>query len=267
MKRIAIISLITGLTILIVYIILLTLNGYINLYAGFSLENASKLAPFIGSCVGIFFTLAGTFLVIENLKITNKNNYENQILTQKNQFENVFFNLLTQQRQIRDSIKSQVEFESEKHNTGETSGTNFFDDLCTRIVIDFDKTNMDLTSLNSTYKNWFTIHNSDLGHYFRHLYHIVKFVDRNPYFELVKDKLNFINNYDYLGILRAQLSNGELVLLGLNGLSTQGQKFYPYIEKYELLKNINLEEHLPDVYLRRVPKPKLIKENYKHLNK
>jgi len=179
-----------------------------------------------------------------------------------NQF---FFNLLTQQRQIKESIKTKVEFDKNEVAL-ETVEENFFDNLCLRIKLDCDKNSLKtLDELKLLYGKWFIIFNAELGHYFRHLYHIVKFVDNNSYFSLSK-KEKYLKEYDYIKILRAQLSNSELVLLSLNALSENGTKFKPLIEKYELLKNINLETEMPDDYLSRVPLPEIIKQNYKHLS-
>lgn len=264
LRRVAIISLILGLTILTVYAVLLFCNGYLRIGGSFSLKIASQIAPFIGSCVGVFFTLAGTLLVFENLQMTRLNNETNQLLTQKNQFENIFFNLLTQQRQIKDGIKTSVHFDEE--GDIETSGSNFFDDLATRIKIDFESKTKTQDELVKLYNHWFTIHNSDLGHFFRHLYHIVKFVDRNPYFSSIENKSNFLQKDDYIKILRAQLSNSEIVLLALNGLTKQGEKFKKYIDKYKLLVNINLETEMPENYISRVPGPRIIVEAYPQLD-
>lgn len=68
-----------------------------------------------------------------------------------------------------------------------------------------------------------------IGHYFRTLYNIVKFIDRSP----VEDKQTYIN------ILRAQLSSSELNLLFYNCLSDYGsRKFKPYVEQFGLLENM-----------------------------
>jgi hypothetical protein len=74
----------------------------------------------------------------------------------------------------------------------------------------------------------------DIGHYFRNLYNIVKFVDRSD----VKDKKFYTN------LIRAQLSSNELLLLFYNCASPPGrerdgkEKFRPLVEKYALLKNM-----------------------------
>lgn len=70
-------------------------------------------------------------------------------------------------------------------------------------------------------------------HYFRHLYRIVKFVDTTPFLP----KNDFETRYNYIGILRAQLSRNELIFLFYNGLSCYGnEKFKELIEKYSILK-------------------------------
>ena len=268
MRVIAITSLILGIVILVIYSFLLITNDY--LFCGdFSLETASKIAPFVGSCVGVFFTLAGTLLVFENLQITRLNNERNQLLTQKNQFENIYFNLLTQQRQIKDGIKTTIRFDKAEIDM-ESADFNFFDDLILRLKLDFSKKENSKKEnsrkeLVNLYNKWFTIYNSDLGHFFRHMYHIVKFVDNNPYFKSIDKDENFFQKEDYIKILRAQLSNAEIVLLALNGLTGQGEKFKTYIDKYQLLVNINLEQEMPEDYISGVPGPKIIVDAYPQL--
>lgn len=74
---------------------------------------------------------------------------------------------------------------------------------------------------------------SFLDHYFRHLYRIVKFVDDA---EIIKSKTK---KYEYICILRAQLSDYELGFLFYNCLSDNGrEKFKPLIEKYALFNNL-----------------------------
>jgi hypothetical protein len=69
----------------------------------------------------------------------------------------------------------------------------------------------------------------DVGHYFRNLYHIVKFVDQSD----VADKRVYTN------LIRAQLSSHELLMLFYNCVSSLGRdKFKPLVERYGLLKNL-----------------------------
>ncbi|MCH5715566.1 putative phage abortive infection protein [Niabella hibiscisoli] len=83
----------------------------------------------------------------------------------------------------------------------------------------------------------FTGHGTKIGHYFRHLFQTVEYVDRqdNPLFtETIK--------YSYLKTLRAQLSNFEQIILYYNSMSLLGNDWIKkeYIKKYKLLINLPL---------------------------
>lgn len=71
----------------------------------------------------------------------------------------------------------------------------------------------------------------DLGHYFRNLYRILKFVNESGLDEKGKRTLS--------GILRAQLSNSELGLIFYNGKSRLGEeRLKPLIEEFSMLQNM-----------------------------
>jgi len=92
-----------------------------------------------------------------------------------------------------------------------------------------------------TYKVLQAKHNYVLGHYFRHLYQVLKLVDRQP-----SEILTASDKYTYTGILRAQLSSSELALLFLNCLDDavdEGQ-FRNLVIRYRML------EHFP-IYLQK----------------
>lgn len=80
------------------------------------------------------------------------------------------------------------------------------------------------------YNSVYIKHRSDLSHYFRTFYHLIKLIDKSD----INDK------NQYTSIARAQLSSYEQVLLFYNCLHGNGkEKFKPLIEKYCLLKNID----------------------------
>ncbi len=79
-------------------------------------------------------------------------------------------------------------------------------------------------ALDGLYKHY----ESELGHYFRHLYHILKFIDQHE----------GVNRLRYRSFLRAQLSADEFVLLFYNCLGHRGAKCKPLVEKYGMLKHI-----------------------------
>ena len=79
-------------------------------------------------------------------------------------------------------------------------------------------------------------------HYFRHLYTILKFIDKEDIPETDKRVFSDEDLYGYAKILRATLSRYELVWLYYNGLSGYGnKKLKPLLEKYCMLKNLREE--------------------------
>lgn len=76
-----------------------------------------------------------------------------------------------------------------------------------------------------------------LDHYFRHLYRVFKYIDEAPIFKNNKNK-----KYEYACIMRASLSQYELVMLFYNCLSSNGrEKFKPLIERYAIFNNLRVE--------------------------
>lgn len=69
---------------------------------------------------------------------------------------------------------------------------------------------------------------SDFSHYFRNLYHVFAFIDRSDQETLAKRT--------YARMVRAQLSNAELVLLFANAQVPSGQPFKKFIHRYQLFK-------------------------------
>jgi hypothetical protein len=172
------------------------------------------------------------------------------------QFESSFFNLLNLHHSIVNSIdlKSSTDkygtFEFNRINRdrnekiinekiNETiTGRDCFVRFCKGFRNTYDnlkenKKNTDLTEheiCEKSYRIYYQYHQSDLGHYFRNLYHIFKFIKKSE----------IENKKRYTSLVRAQLSNDELFLLFYNSSSTFGiDKFLPLIEEFHLLKNLN----------------------------
>jgi hypothetical protein len=269
MKKIAVISLVIGVCLLIYYIIQLFCIGYINPKTEFSVDRAKDISSFMGSFIGIFFTLAGTFLILENLRSQNLINSTNQILTQKNQFESIYFNLLSLHNKIVNEIQTSIETPYNNKINDNVKGRFFFELLSPSIAYDFKNSEEKTTlTVRKIYRKYYAVHASDIGHYFRNLFHIVNFVDTNHYFTLIEKKEGFLQKSDYIKILRAQLTNTEIACLAVNGLSDKGEAFKPLIEKYELLWNLHFDFELPtEKYWDVVPCPEVLVEEYPHLVK
>lgn len=78
------------------------------------------------------------------------------------------------------------------------------------------------------YEFFFETHYIFVGHYFRHLYNIIKFIDKQNRF-WTKKKF-------YTGLIQAQMSAPELYVLFYNGLKFE--KMEEFINKYSLIENL-----------------------------
>ena len=101
------------------------------------------------------------------------------------------------------------------------------------------------------YWSVFDKYHNQLGHYFRHLYHILKFVEVNQIDEInqiEKDSKNYIENIEsikkkylrYVNFIQAQMSSGELLILFYNGLCFVEMK--KLIHEFNFLENLALED-------------------------
>ena len=165
-------------------------------------------------------------------------------------FENTFFNLLSLHHQIIESID---QIEQKKTSNGIQDGklirnpNNFTYENITVKGRDVFKTSFKVLvskinyekdiDYNDHYNSVYKSMQTDFGHYFRNLYRIIKFVDEIKFVE--NEEKNFKIQYQYTSMVRAQLSDYELLWLFYNCLNANGkEKFKPYIEKFCLFKNI-----------------------------
>ncbi|MDC0706379.1 putative phage abortive infection protein [Priestia sp. AB] len=89
----------------------------------------------------------------------------------------------------------------------------------------------EIERVRQAYNEFFVNREFQLGHYFRNLYRIIKFIDEATLSD--EEKRN------YIGIIKAQLSSYELAILLYNGLSENGENFLPLMRKHNLLDNLN----------------------------
>jgi hypothetical protein len=92
-----------------------------------------------------------------------------------------------------------------------------------------------IARIEASYIPFYDFHEKDLGHYYRSVYNLIKFVDLST----INDK------HFYTNLVRAQLSSFELKLLCYNCSSKFGvEKFKPLVEKYSLLKHLDFKDAL-----------------------
>ena len=158
-------------------------------------------------------------------------------------FESTFFELL----RLFTDLTIQIELQRTENNVSIlTRGKKVFPVFLNRLKATYKPDQVKLfggENYNKAYEKFYSRHNTELGHYFRTIYNLIKFIDVS---EVPNKKF-------YSNIVRAQLSDAEAALLFHNGLSPYGsKKFKPLIEKYGLLKNVSdtdiLDAKLKDVY-------------------
>lgn len=317
MKTLAISSLIVGFVLSIWFTLQMYFDGYINFSNKISLEEFSRVGSFIGGTVGLFFTLAGVFLLIETLNLQREEFTKNREIFTQQQFENKLFNLLNVQQQLLSAIEFKISINGKDHSlkgrgffelvrteikkTYELLGKDFLDlnekdfNLIEKLSLDpifkeeqvnelyNDQTNgnkriikflegyntiSEFEKAKSAYKIIFNHYHQYLGHYFRHLFHILKFINQYEISETLKkvkktlyqEEINFemiingekIDNNkfkEYADIVQAQMSSSELFVLFFNGLCFP--QTGDLIKHYNFLENLAVED--------------LIKESHKDL--
>lgn len=180
-------------------------------------------------------------------------------------FENTFFNLLTLHHQIVDSMDTDIKKEkiidyylpqpratAKEYERVVLRGRDVFKEKYGSLIEVLNKNNADFTT---SYLQVYEVVQTDFGHYFRNLYRIIKLIDETEFHtvkEIFKPHFNNQNQdianyqganynarYKYTSMVRAQLSDYELLWLFYNCLSTNGsERFKPYVETYSLLKNM-----------------------------
>ncbi|ANN65254.1 putative phage abortive infection protein [Bordetella bronchialis] len=90
-------------------------------------------------------------------------------------------------------------------------------------------------SLQARWDDIYKSHGDWLGGCLRTLYGLIRWIDEHPV-------LNDDEKRRYVSIIRAQLSDAELRVLFINGMTATGAKFVKYVNRYALLDNMRPEE-------------------------
>ena len=156
-------------------------------------------------------------------------NQNNTLVLQR--FENTFFQLLRLHNEIVQAIDLHTPGGAPR--IGRDCFVSFSKSLMTNLNgIRTHGSSLSMDQIETAYKNFYQHTEGNIAHYFRSLYHLLKFVDAS---DLTADRKKF-----YTNLVRAQLSTQELFILFFNGLSTLGfEKMKPLIERYAILKHVN----------------------------
>lgn len=238
---------------------------------------AGNLGSFIGGYVGIFISIASTvFLLItlnNQIKTSSISHIENNFIKMvefhranvdkfflhsdigKIEGQKVFKYMLRQLKEIYEIVKKNYCSEDERDRLDIAYILFYYGleddsiDTIKELLSKYDENN--INKIISEIKNSYAISYSDynlklsdsnqeiLGHYYRNLFGAVKYIDS-------KDNLDFDEKYQYIKLLRAQLSNQEQLLLFMNVISSMGKAWMDnkYISTYEMIKNIPENNYL-----------------------
>ena len=201
----------------------------------FSIDKAGVFGDSFGIITALFSALAfgGVLIAIliqkEDLKLTRE-----EIATQH--IDNTFFQLLN----LHNDIVNDIDLQKTKSQISQiqiTRGRDCFKTFHQRLrnkYTPFKDESKELIKIENAYGRFFKENQAEVGHYFRNLYNLIKFVHKSE----MEDKQRYVN------IARAQLSSYELSLLFYNALYfySQGrEKFKALIEEYALLENMDFD--------------------------
>lgn len=144
----------------------------------------------------------------------------------KQSFESTFFKMLDTHSGIVDSI------DLSDPNGNVTRGRDCFTIFYRRLERTYRQrisvNSDDIRTLESAYKEFWADHQQELGHYFRFLYNVIRFIKESDY------KCGI-----YIRLIRAQLSDQELLLIFYNCIASEhGNRFKPLVEEFALLDNM-----------------------------
>lgn len=228
-------AIILAVTPVIVYIITLNVSGFAESSRDFGI-----FGDYIGGTVGTIVGIISIYLLYKTYTSQVLFARNQAIVEKRQQFESTFFNLLERQQSLREQLECKI---GEEHFQSFSYLKRMREELSDALAcLNYREEEVTVENkillkniVNQLYLDFFIPNVSHLGHYFRHLYHIIKYVDES----------NLQDAKQYVDILQAQLSNDELYLLAINGISNYGRrKMLPLMDKYSLLENFNANDDM-----------------------
>lgn len=233
--------------------LIIALGFYFQQFSG-GLSEAQDLwgqfGDYLGGVLGPLFSLMALFALLitawiqfKNVTLTSEeldqsveSLQEQTSVLQRQNFENTFFHLL----ELHNTVVNDTVYQDKE---GRAAFESLFKDSWQDIYNRHPKSNYsdERAQIHAVWNEFFETNQQQLGHYFRLLYNVVKFIDNSP----IDERQRYVN------IVRAQLSTYELGLLFYNCLGPDGEeKFKPLAEKYALFEDIE-ENVIKDVSHKR----------------
>lgn len=247
-----------GLMMIVVFFVMaaVVFIGFATKWDGY---NLGTLGDFMGGTLNpvlTFLTFIGLLFTIilqqKELHAANetKEKAEDSLAQEKRrasrqQFEYTFFQMLNLHNQIVSSLDlyiSKPDTGSRDHDVKGRDCFKYFLENYYDRYRPHPETMDESERLNLAYEGFWERRQQDLSHYFRYLYNVLRFV--SEYEDDVGDR------FKYVKLLRAQLSNFELLLLFYTVLHKRGENYIKYIDEYELFDNLPYDHVLKPVHLK-----------------
>jgi len=203
--------------------------------AKWTVQEWGTFGDFFSGTLGPILSFFGLMAILLTLAMQAHALKESTNSFKRQSFDNSFFSLVNFHNAIVNDMK---------YSTGTSvyQGRAVFRKLFTTIyLLNSSQEGAEKDKIIAAYEYFLQSHEYIVGHYFRNLYRIYKYIDESDAFQNEEDKRN------YSGIIRAQLSTYELALLYFNSLHPNGHPFKGYIEKYAIFENfryMHMEERM-----------------------
>ena len=149
-------------------------------------------------------------------------------LSRKQLFESSFFQLLSAHGRIVEGISTS---HGSKELRGRDCFTQWYAQFRTKLFpAALHESGGDaIAAIQPAFNRLYALWRTDLGHYFRSLYNLIKFVK-------AADRAD---GRRYTNLVRAQMSDQEVLVLFYNCLTPRGAKFKSFVEDFALLKHLD----------------------------
>ena len=227
-----------------------------------------QLGDFIGGILNPLLSFCALVAVLYNLSLQREElalarkdakdaqeiQHKQSEIFERQNFESVFFQLLDVHSRLSGSMAAKV-----IGNPDRKSGQDAFYVLARRYLGRrmLESSNLvaaehQVETVRQSAQQFLNDHTPSVGHYYRNIYQILKYVDGLGNSSAVSSRKATVgmevrrtlrlyrSQRDYANILRAQLSSSEVTCLFLNCLSEQGAGLKYYVEKYSMLKTLDL---------------------------
>lgn len=233
-----------------------------------SAEYWGQIGDFVGGLLNPLLSFFALIAVLFNLVLQRKElslarqdakeahdtqKTQSEIFERQN-FESVFFRLLDTHTRLASTLKF-------KGVNKELCGEEAFEAVVHKFLplnpIFFGEgVDREIEYVRQSAAEFMRVNKDSAGHYFRSLYQILKYIDSYGQVAVKLSRSTSIRlkirkaqgNYDrqrvYANMVRAQLSSSEVSCIFLNCLSKEGDGLKGYVEKFSVLKTLNL----PTIY-------------------